>query len=116
MNAELKNIYSIEADLQTFRPARSDCFSLQIRAIIGPRGQLSEESFDLEVCTPKWLLENCKDPVWGRHLIIVQEFNFNQISGMIAQYCERCSGISWEEVASKVSRIGKWEFEDYDEN
>jgi hypothetical protein len=26
---------------------------------------------------------------------------------------ERCSGATWQEIAVKVSRIGYWEFEDY---
>jgi hypothetical protein len=31
----------------------------------------------------------------------------------INQYCESCAGETWDEIAGKVGRLGRWEFEDY---
>jgi len=113
MIAELRDIFSLDVDLRDFWPEREDCFVLQLRAMIGPRGQSSAESFDVQVCTPKWMLENCQEPIWGRHLMVVPGYDITQIRSMVSKYCEACSGANWPEVANKISRIGKWEFEDY---
>jgi len=116
MIAELRNLFSLDVDLLSFFPEREDCFVLQLRAMIGPKGQSSEESFDIQVCTPRWMLENCQEPMWGRHLLVVPGYDMQLIRSMLNHYCESCTGATWHEVANKISRIGKWEFEDYQIN
>jgi hypothetical protein len=116
MKAELKGLFSPDVDdLENFRPndPNNFCFLLQVMA--APEGSEGEESFDIEVCTPTWLAETYAPDniIFGRHHIIVQQYNYEKLAQVIVEILEECSGENWEEVATKISRYGKWEFEDY---
>ena len=116
MNAELKQVHSPDVyDLENYRPEDPERFAFLLQAIVGPEGTEGEESFDIEVCTPKWLESTYKleDVVVGRHHLIVREYNYERIIETIKDFLRDCSGENWHEVAGKVARIGKWEFEDY---
>ena len=116
MKAELKRIHSPDIEnLSEYSPEHSDKFSFLLQAIVGPLSEEGEESFDIEVCTPKWLSENYSkdDIIIGRHLLIVFDFNYERIFSKIKSYIENCSGDTWGKVAEQIGRLGKWEFEDY---
>jgi hypothetical protein len=57
MNAKLKSWYcpGIE-DLSNYSPLQLDNFCLLFRAMVGPADREGSESFDIQVCTPKWAL------------------------------------------------------------
>lgn len=117
MIAELKEIHSLELEctLAEYVPEQYDYFELTINAQIGPVGQPSSDSFEIRVCTPKWLQARCDagEIISGRHTLIVGEFNFPQIRDYLSALCRRCSGKDWTETAQKLSRYALWEFEDY---
>lgn len=81
--------------------------------MIGPDGDDATESFDIVVCTPRWLLENCRDPQWGYHMLIVPEYDLAKIRERIQSQCRSLGGEDWNGIAVRLSRIGHWEFEDY---
>jgi hypothetical protein len=118
MRAKLKALYvdAIE-DFDTYSPEDAIAFSFLLRAMIGPEGQEGEESFDMEVCTPEWLRKNYSetDTLFGRHLLIVFDFDRKIIRKKIEDYCSHCviANDDWPALAEKLGRIGFWEFEDY---
>jgi hypothetical protein len=85
--------------------------------MIGPAEREGEESFDMVVCTPEWLKQNhvATEIVLGRHHVIVFGYDYESLASYIASFAERCTGESWQDVAQQLSRLGKWEFEDYRE-
>ena len=115
MRAELKSMHSPDIDLPTFWPEKPDSFGFLMQVMIGPEGQEGTESFDIQVCTPKWLIEKHKpdDVLFGTHMLIVFEYDVQRIQGFIQRYCQRCIGNSWQDIVPKLARIGGWEFEDY---
>lgn len=118
MNAELKRLHSPDIyDLESYQPDNPGMFGFLLQAMVGPEGKDIEESFDIEVCTPRWLEEayGIDEVVIGRHHLIVREYNYQRIVAAIKDFLRDCSGGNWNEVAEKVSRLGKWEFEDYTE-
>jgi len=118
MKAEIKNIYSFDIDdLPRYSPPKPETFSFHLRIIAGPQSEEGEESFDLTVCTPKWLIENHRpdDVIIGRHHLIVMEYNFERILKTITDFVESCEGATWSDIAEKLGRLGHWEFEDYRE-
>lgn len=118
MNAVLKRLHSPDIyDLENYRPENAESFAFLLQAMVGPEGKEGEESFDIEVCTPKWLEETYKldDVIVGRHHLIVREYSYERIVNTIRDFLQLCSGENWSEVAEKVARLGKWEFEDYTE-
>ena len=116
MNAELKRVHSPDIyDLKNYHPECSDCFCFLLQVMIGPAGEDGEESFDIEVCTPKWIEKNLRadEVLIGLHYLIVREFNYQKIVLVVENFLVGCLGESWSEVSKKVSRLGFWEFEGY---
>jgi Immunity protein 8 len=111
----LKRLHSPDIfDLEAYSPDQADDFSFLLQAMFGPEGQDGEESFDMIVCTPKWLQRTMNEPVLsGRHHLIVRSFDIEGISRYLTNYAQECVGSDWREGAEKLARIGKWEFEDY---
>ncbi|MCS1350871.1 immunity 8 family protein [Mechercharimyces sp. CAU 1602] len=116
MNAELKGFYSTDVDdVLNFMPLNEEEFSFSLQLLVGPKGMDGEESFEVEVCTPKWILREYdrSEVVMGRHRLIMAKYDFERLMGFIEKYISSCTGDNWEEVAGKLSRLGRWEFEDY---
>lgn len=118
MKAEVKNIYSPGLEnLTEFQPNEINNFCVLFRVLVGPKGGEGEESFDIQICTPLWLLSNIKkdEVVLLRHCLIVLEYDYNRICARIKSLIENEYGQTWKELAEKIARIGYWEFEDYTE-
>ncbi|PYD84440.1 hypothetical protein DNF23_54535, partial [Pseudomonas syringae pv. pisi] len=49
------------------------------------------------------------------HYLIVREYNYQKIVRAIEKFLLDCSGTNWSEVSKKVSRLGFWEFEAYED-
>lgn len=115
MKAELRAIESPDADLQM--GILKDRDAIAIRFLAGPRGTASEESFDLLVCTPRWIADQVKltGLIHGRHKIIVDRIDLDAVAQYLRGYVAGLDEPTWPELAAKLSRIGMWEFEDYRE-
>ncbi len=114
MIAELKSLFSSDVDLGAYWPSEPNIFNIWIRAMIGPQGEEASESFDFEVVSADsfhFNESNCA--MWGRHKIILQHYDLSLVEKKIAELCRRTTGDSWLEIATKLARYGKWEFEDY---
>lgn len=117
MRAQLKRIHSPDAhDLMAFKPNDPDCFGLLLQLMVGPEGEDSEESFDVVLCSPKWLQSACIEaPLPGRHYLFQQSYDYVKVLEFVRAYCSACEGNTWQEIACLVGRLAKWEFEDYRE-
>ena len=117
MKAKLKEIYSIDTPipLEKFRPVDPGNFVLSITLMIGLEETDGRESFDMHVCTPDWIKEQCAQDtyVWGRHTLVVLEYNFELIKRTIERYIDTCAGEDWHTIAKQLSAMGAWEFENY---
>lgn len=110
----LRGIHSPDvADLQTFVPSRS-AFAILVQLMVGPCEGPGEESFDVLVCSPEWLRQQ-GTPVVGRHHLIVRTYGYTDLVAFVEHYLDDCEGADWRDVACKVGRLGRWEFEDYQE-
>jgi hypothetical protein len=119
MRAILKNFYSLDIiePLSEFHPIENDNFGFWARMIVGEEVLGGEESFDVMICTPKWIIANSKisDIIFGRHYLIVFEYNYHRIYSKLKKIVERIEADTWNEIGVLIGRIGKWEFEDYQE-
>lgn len=118
MKAELKWLDSPDVDLETYFPEQPDCFGFLLQVGIGPAGTDEADIFDLEVCTPAWLVQqHQRDGAapyrFGTELMIVFAYDLAVIRGALQYYCERCTGESWDKIVPKLSRIAAWEFDGY---
>jgi len=116
MRAQLKGLHSPDApDLATYVPDDPQAFGLLVQMLAGPADAEGEESFDVVVCTGRWLESKYRDraPYPLRHHILVGEYDYGQLREGLRRLVEACGGARWDEVAAKLSRIGHWEFEDH---
>ncbi len=117
MHAQIRRFSTTEGgDPAAYRPVDPDRFAVTLRLLVGPSDAEGEESFDVTICTPQWLGQECgrNGFVLGRHHLVVLSYDFASIRRILVKLVERYSGSTWQEVAAKVSRIAFWEFEDYD--
>lgn len=118
MHPVLKYLHSPDVEnLDWYKPKDENCFCLLIQAMFSPEGVEGEESFDIIVCTPKWLEKQLEQEsiILGKHHLFVKKYNIDNIKSFISKFAQTCEGNSWDDVALKLSQIGKWEFFDYKE-
>ena len=113
MHAKLKSISSDDVDINSYTPEDPNHFFINLRLLIGLEGCESGDNFFLSLCTPGWLQRTIGNSLWGRHLLVVREFDLHHISDLISDSIEKCEGQDWTEIALKLSRLYSWEFEDY---
>ena len=117
MKAELKSLTSIDIDELTYWPDDEEMFGFNVDAAIGPDTDISSNNFCFFVCTPQWILTKSLSQdfgvfgVFGRHMIVVAEYDWENIRSLIEKLCSETKGESWDDVAQKLARFGRWEFE-----
>lgn len=116
MKPQIKFLFSPDVDpVESYAPPDKTNFGFLLQIIAAPEGQEGEESFDVLVCSPTWLAGELGEHriLIGRHHLIMNTYDFERLLSFITKECEKCTGRDWKEVAIKLGRIGKWEFEDY---
>jgi Immunity protein 8 len=116
MQAVLKRLHCTDiANVETYVPEEEDNFGFVLRAMVGPLNEEGEESFDITVCTPKWLTKTYQpsEVLLGLHKLLVFRYDYLRVRGFIEKFLMRCSGDTWQEVGQKVSLLGQCEFENY---
>ena|SRR5260370_436671 len=113
VKGELKRLHSPDVyDLRAYKPNKP--FGILVQALVGPLGIDGEESFDFVLCTSEWFAESMEAGIKsGRDHVFIREFDYDVLWDFVKRYCESCLGNSWAAVAQKLSRLGKWEFQDY---
>jgi hypothetical protein len=115
MKAIVRRFLSPDADPYTFEPEDANDVGVLVQMIVGPATEPGEESFDVLVCTPRWIDEQVQKhgPQSGRFLYIVDSWNSDVVLAALTEAVESEEGQTWADLAGKIGRIGKWEFEDY---
>jgi hypothetical protein len=82
MRPVIKAIHSPDIfDFSTHVPEDTQNFCFLLEIDVGPADEEGADTFDIVVCTPKWLSEhyNREDILVGRHYLIAFEYNFSRI-------------------------------------
>jgi hypothetical protein len=112
----LRRLHSPDiSDLESYRPESEERFGFLVQAMFGPEDSEGEESFDIVVCTPSWIEKRllANSVVSGHHHLFLRHYSIEAVRTFLVKYALKCSGETWQDVAKLLSRIGKWEFEDY---
>jgi len=116
MKAIVKRLYADDFEpLESVDISDPTCFELNVCVMVGPVATSGEESFDITVCTPGWLMLECerRHVVWGRNYLVVDTYNVATIKETIQRKVDSIGADTWEEFAHKLGRWARWEFEDY---
>ena len=116
MRAELKRIHSPDVyDLASYQPEGP--FGILIQMMIGPEGTPGEEAFDTIVCSRDWMAVHTATPnLVVDHKIVVNNYDYQKLFHQIQGFCQSQEGNTWQDLALKLNKIGKWEFADYKEH
>ncbi len=84
--------------------------------LVGPKDEEGEEAFEMVVSTPSWLTDRYfpDEVVSGSDRLIVFDYDWNRIEAYLRKRVSACTGGDWHEVASKIGRFARWEFQDYE--
>jgi len=82
---------------------------------IGIDGEEGGNDYSLTVGTPRAFDHSIQNsgPVWGRHYLIVNRYDPEQIRQYIDKKIVECERTTMEETYVVLSRYFQWEFEDY---
>ncbi len=102
-------------DLEGYRPTDPGNFSLLLQIMVGPSGEEGHEAFDVQLATPQWLEErNAGDGfASGENRVVIFNYDWPRLEAYFRTRIAACAGQDWGEVAGKISRFARWEFEDY---
>jgi hypothetical protein len=118
MRAGLRGFSSSDVpDLEAWRPDDAECFELQLTAFIGPDSGGGEEMFDFRVCTAAWLAENPppKNFEFLSNTILMGRWEYEALNRAPGDLRFRTEGGDWKQIATRLSRYGRWQYEDYRE-
>ncbi|MBN9154812.1 Imm8 family immunity protein [Microbacterium sp.] len=115
MKAILRSVVGIDVELSGYVSDNPENDAVWVRMMVGAVGAEGEESFDLLICTGSWLRDAAasEGPQIGRHHLVVEPLNLEVALAFLADAVAGVQGDDWNEIGDKLSRIGKWEFEDY---
>ena len=115
MRADLRRLHSPDAlDLRAWSPEDGEP-AILVQLMVGPEGAEGEESFDVTLCTAGWLAgrASAEGVVDCRHHVVIADYDHEAVLRYFRERVAACEGATWQEVAARVGRIGRWEFEDY---
>lgn len=116
MKSEIKSLFSPDVeDLENYIPEEKDNFCLLLMLLVGPQHLEGEESFEILLYTPKYLIENNKekDIVFGHSHLLVQEYNYERLLETLKNNFE-IYGEDWYKIALVFDRYSMWDFGDRD--
>ena len=116
MRAELKDVSSIDVEsLEGFTPDDPTCFLVWVTLSIGIEGTDAADNFRALICSVRSLGAMVAESgvIVGQPLIVADAWDFPLIRQRVEDYCTGCEGEEWEDILPMLTRLGLWEFENY---
>lgn len=115
MRATIRYFHSPDIDIDNYQPDDPTNVGFLLQLFVGPSDGQGEESFDVFVCTPKWLQEQVmrERAIFGRHHLVVDRYDVEFIKQTLIDAVNTKKAADWPTLALKLATIGRWEFEDY---
>lgn len=113
MRAEVKSIFSSDFDERAWWPENEDNFSFWVQILAGPEDGEGGDLFEIQVCTPKWIIENIEESsvIIGSGRIIMIKYDWQRLEAIVREWVRSWEAESWHELALRIARIGRWEFD-----
>ncbi len=116
MNIILKHIDVDGCEvLENYRPEIDENFLINVNLRIGPTDQDGAHDYILTVCSVRRLshIIDKEGSVCGRHMLILNRFDANEIRGFIDKVIRKSDRSNFEESSNILARFFAWEYEDY---
>lgn len=91
-----------------------DDFLITVEADIGPENEMGAETFTFNVISPKRLSHMGMEGEiqLGRGLLIMNDYNYEQVKQRIATLLKGCARDTWREVSMMVAKYARWEYDE----
>ena len=101
-------------DLESHPPIDKERFDLVVRAIIGPDPGEGEEFFDFPLCSIRWINDEIdRDGFCAlQRRLAISHWDPSIVRKAIDQLISPLYGESWDQLAAKLMRFARWEFEE----
>ena len=114
IQAEFRGISWIEPyPIQQYCPDPAMPFSIELALLIGPKDLPGEELFLVDISNALFIAQEI-DELGPRLLattIVMREFSVAAVERIVRDFCTKCRGKTWHDVALLLMRLGRWEFE-----
>ena len=90
-------------------------FFILVDLLIGDKNLSTSDSFHIQVGTAKGLEEFFKGegPVFLRHFLLVEEYNWNLIEKTIIKKFKKCYDDDWNKMVKNLVVYFGWEYENH---
>ena len=114
MKAEIRSYSRTDnEDLSSYEPGEGQVFGFTLLFEIGAKGHEGTDFFEVDVASSGYLERFKPSPSFLRHTILATDYNIPAVVALVRKYVEALEEESWEKLAYKISRVVRWEFEDY---
>lgn len=116
MKPILKSIFLFaEESFEAFAPETPHNFHVLASLTIGYEGEAGGSDYSVGICTPTWLNHHIQKtgPLSGRHLLVVNRFDAEEIRSAIKEIIAQCERENYTETNAMLGRFFAWEFEDF---
>ena len=116
MKATIKSYYCTDSeDLSTYEMGDPPLFGFTLSFAVGPTDSEGEDYFEVLVASASYLAKRdaAQAPAFLRHVILAPDYNVLAAVSLMEKYISSLEEDSWQKLASKISRVATWEYEDY---
>jgi hypothetical protein len=127
IRADLKLILAFDVDhgsvddVASYRPKDENRFAVQLSLLVGTPENDFGDTFEIIVCSPRWLLENL-DAHWpayrlgsgavlpGRDLWLMKHWDYDRVKQSVNQILGSVTAETWDDLANWLGRHLSWEY------
>jgi len=116
MKAVIKHWHCADSeDLSTYEVGDPLIFSFSLNFAIGTADSEGVDYFEVLVASAGYLAQRkeAQAPAFLRHIVLAQDYNVPAAVALMEKYVSSLEEDSWQKLASKISRMARWEYEDY---
>jgi hypothetical protein len=102
-------------DLSTYALGEPQVFGFTLAFSIGVEGQEGSDQFEVLVASAAYLAHRYpgQAATFLRHIMLASDYNIKEAVDLMTKYVSSLEADSWQELASKINRVARWEYEDY---
>ena len=102
-------------DLSTYELGEPQVFGFTLAFAIGVEGGEGSDQFEVLVASAAYLAQRYpgQAATFLRHIILASDYNINAAVALMTKYVSSLEANSWQELAIKINRVARWEYEDY---
>jgi hypothetical protein len=116
MKAVIKSVHLIDHESWNVDLPDDGVFRFWSEAMLGTCTSNGEEIFSFSICSPKWVENNAQDkPFFAQYTLITDTISEERVREAIASLLDSIDGSDWTDLANKISKYLRWEFDDYQE-